>query len=927
MNTRRLPLRTKLLIVLIVPLLTVAFFAALRLQDLRQQSQLAGDQLSQVEENVAVFNVLTSVRAERDGLFTVITNRNGTEAARFFNVTRPATNAAINGALTNPDVSPEVRTFIEQIDADLDVARDLLGTDIRAFRIDYVDEMVGPAEMRSASTSSTVSLAAMNDVVRALIDSVEVDPDGLLDAETAASLSSFDAVLQFDEAVRLEALGYLSLSLLGADQESEVLQAQTLELASGAQAAEATIPLLLVDPYDAELSELIDSSTYTNYRSLRSNISNSNTEEIFGNSFFQTLGFLRELTQELDQLDLTIIEGAQQDALDARSSANQRLVIEGLTAAIVALLVSLIAMSGFRSIRRPLLELTERSHEIASEELPAVVALLREEGHDATVPDVVPIQAETDDEIGDLVDAFNNMHRTAVELAAEQAASRRTVADMFVNLGRRNQKLLTRILSYLDSLEQEERDAEMLEKLFKVDHLATRMRRNAESLLVLAGARASRVFDQPVPVADVARSALAEVEGYERVHLDIRGEASINGEAVADVAHLLAELMENALSFSPPTAPVVVIATNTPGGYYMAVADQGKGMSADEIASANRQISEAVTLEETSSKFLGHHVVGRLAARHGIEVELMPGENSGVTARIMVPSTLLHVDQTDTGAAPEATPALAVTPTAELEAAPDAALAHLSIDEPTPEPATALGDAELSPSQWGEVNALTATEDTTTDEAAPELPATVAEEASVAQAEAVSPIPEAPLAPAALTAPLAPPAPSLPPEGREVLDTSLLPRRRRGADADGDSAPSGSFGDQVAQAERASAQNQRKTDAPAPAGESAEAAPTLGATGANGEFVALSRRNPGATRAKHVAEQPVPEPPSYARLAASDDEAGTEADRETGQPSDIKEAGRAFASSLVGFQQGVTKATGSADNPSSHNDTQPGSQP
>lgn len=316
-----------------------------------------------------------------------------------------------------------------------------------------------------------------------------------------------------------------------------------------------------------------------------------------------------------------------------------------ITMAIAALFVggaALLIYLLYLSIRRPLRSVTRRSIEVATVQLPAAVASLRD---DADRPEVEPIEVTTRDEIGQLVEAFNTMSATALKLAGEQAMARRSVGDMFMNLGRRNQKLLNRLLRNLDQLQRDEREPQALQALYEIDHLTTRMRRNAESLLILAGAEQTRRFTSPVTAGDIIRAAMSEVEHYERV--EIVGDTSqrIQGELVADLTHLLAELIENGLAFSPPETTVQVTARMTHRGYMFAVSDDGVGMTAEKIEEANTRISVAATQEETPSKFLGLFVVGRLAVRRDIDVRIFDSPTGGVVVRLALPDDALFVDQ------------------------------------------------------------------------------------------------------------------------------------------------------------------------------------------------------------------------------------------------------------------------------------------
>ena len=230
------------------------------------------------------------------------------------------------------------------------------------------------------------------------------------------------------------------------------------------------------------------------------------------------------------------------------------------------------------------------------------------------------------------------------QVAVEQSRLlRKGMGDLFVNLARRNQSLLERQLELLDELERNEHDPGALDALFKLDHMATRMRRNAESLLVLSGAEQPRQWQQPIALVDVVRAAAAEIADFPRVELlGVDQELAVSGRAVADLAHLLAELLENATSFSPPDAAVVVSGAPTANGFVLAIADQGIGIPADRLAAGNELLRHPPVVGLALSRALGLHVVGLLAARHGIAVELRPGAPLGTVALVTLPHEILE---------------------------------------------------------------------------------------------------------------------------------------------------------------------------------------------------------------------------------------------------------------------------------------------
>ncbi len=254
--------------------------------------------------------------------------------------------------------------------------------------------------------------------------------------------------------------------------------------------------------------------------------------------------------------------------------------------------------------------------------------------------------------------ALEAVNKTAVELATGQAALRRNLSDAFVNLGRRNQNLVTRQLEYISEIELKEADPESLEELFRLDHLATRMRRNAESLLILAGSGPARQWSAAVPAMDVARAASAEVEDYKRLRLHHFDPAMMTGAVTTDLVHIMAELVENALTFSPPGSPVDVYGRFLEGGYVIVIVDSGIGMSAEDLDLANHRLGGEGSESEVPGRYLGHFVAGRLAARHGIAISLQSSHSGGLVARVKIPASLIEEPVPDLSAVAEVRSAL-----------------------------------------------------------------------------------------------------------------------------------------------------------------------------------------------------------------------------------------------------------------------------
>jgi signal transduction histidine kinase len=338
----------------------------------------------------------------------------------------------------------------------------------------------------------------------------------------------------------------------------------------------------------------------------------------------------------------------------SRASSLRRGAI--LTAAIVGAAVLLLLLFALllttvvgRSMVRPLRRLRAGALEVAGVRLPETVRRMSDSDGAGMPLDVEPIDVDSSDEIGEVARAFDQVHREALRLASNEAALRGNVNAMFVNLSRRSQSLVERQIRLIDDLEQGEQDPDRLASLFQMDHLATRMRRNSENLLVLAGHEATRRWNQPVALVDVLRAAVSEIEQYERVTLNVQPGIAVRGHAVNDVVHLLAELAENATSFSSAETPVVVSGhLLSSGGVLLDISDQGVGMGAEEMAHANWRLDNPPVVDVAVSRRMGLFVVARLAARHGIRVRLRPAPAGGLTALVWLPDEVVS-HESDTG--------------------------------------------------------------------------------------------------------------------------------------------------------------------------------------------------------------------------------------------------------------------------------------
>ena len=352
-----------------------------------------------------------------------------------------------------------------------------------------------------------------------------------------------------------------------------------------------------------------------------------------------------EINFQLGSVERNLVSAIIARTVQLRNAAVVSALVTAVAVLVLLGLALLFTVMVARSMVRPLRRLRAGALEVAGVRLPETVRRMSESEGAAVPLEVEPIDVDSSDEIGEVARAFDQVHREALRLASNEAALRGNVNAMFVNLSRRSQSLVERQIRLIDDLEQGEQDAERLANLFQMDHLATRMRRNSENLLVLAGHEVSRRWTQSVALVDVLRAAVSEIEQYERVTLNVQPGISVRGQAVNDVVHLIAELAENASSFSAADTPVKVSGhLLNSGGVLLDITDQGVGMGAEEMAHANWRLDNPPVVDVAVSRRMGLFVVARLAARHGIRVRLRPASQGGLTALVWLPDEVISHD-------------------------------------------------------------------------------------------------------------------------------------------------------------------------------------------------------------------------------------------------------------------------------------------
>jgi signal transduction histidine kinase len=637
LSLRTLPLRFKLAIALVLPMLLVAVLIGDRVSNSFDDRRIASFQQDEAARLEVVAGFADAVGSE-----SVITN-DPTATSDQLAAARVATDAALE-PVRDPalGVDPGVVSRIEAHHVEVVEIRERVGNrpaDIALrFQLEaYIDRSADAPNPGTMTETVPSALGRLNAVPTSILEEFEFDPKAVVDVETTRLLADYEFVqrLRADHAREVAVLLQLAATPANLIDEAAIEDV-------GEQLAQTDVSRSLISEYGTE--ELV-----TDISSGRRTIAGSEYAQLRLSAQSATPGVVAMsdisavnrsgavVTSQYAQLSDDVVSLIRNQAEDTARSATTSLVLVLLAGAWMLVIAGLILRLLYRAIRAPLQRLTEQSKHIANVELPYVVAAMRGGDLDEA-PKTTDLVADANDEIGELVHAFNDMHRTAVELAAEQAGSRRVVADMFVNLGRRNQRLVNKLLKRLTNLERDERDPDKLAGLYEIDHVVTRMRRNAESLLVLAGASQSRKWDRPVEVYDIVQAALSEVEGYERVEIIAGDDFQIHGDVVADLTHLLAEVVENAVSFSPPTAAVDVSIRRIGDDHLVSVSDLGVGMNETKLAEANERIHRAGAEDETPSEFLGHYVIGRLAARHGVDVRLSTGLGGrGLVADVLIP--------------------------------------------------------------------------------------------------------------------------------------------------------------------------------------------------------------------------------------------------------------------------------------------------
>ncbi|MFB9963930.1 nitrate- and nitrite sensing domain-containing protein [Sinosporangium siamense] len=554
-------------------------------------------------------------------------------------------------------LATEYRTSIDTSSVELAASAQL--TERMQESLKHLD---GLASMRSIAKgggagSSERLLKSYTDIIDAFFRVYESvgaldDDDIARDAATLIEMSRAKELLAQEDAL---VAGFLAAGRFG--NAERTLYAQLV----GAQQFHVSRAAADLPDFDRnEYTTLVKGALFTRFRALQNNLLQSDvhstTPPITAEQWNTAApAVLNELEKLVDTGGNRLLDRTQPVVV----GIFVRLALAGGLGLFAVIASVVLSITTTRALVAQLSKLRTSAWELANERLPGVVSRLGH-GEEVDVETEAPPLAFGTDEIGQVGEAFNAVQRTAIEVAVEQAELRRSIRDILLSLARRTQSLVHRQLTLLDAMERRETNATELKDLFRVDHLATRMRRNAENLIVLSGSSPGRAWRRPVPMVDVVRGALAEVEDYTRVTVLPMGDARLVGRAVGDVIHLLAELVENAAAFSPPYTMVQVSGQRVSNGYAIEVEDRGLGMSPEDLAEANERIADPPEFNLSSTARLGLYVVSRLAERHHVRVSLKDSPYGGTTAVILLPHEIVLEDdesvEEDTSDGPDALP-------------------------------------------------------------------------------------------------------------------------------------------------------------------------------------------------------------------------------------------------------------------------------
>ncbi|MEU6146501.1 nitrate- and nitrite sensing domain-containing protein [Streptomyces sp. NPDC047081] len=667
MRFRGKSIRRKIVALLLVPLVSLtAIWGFATVLTGRQAEQLFN--VSDVVEKIAypIEDTVRVVQQERRQSLVYLADPRASDGPADLRRSRTATDKAvaeIRKNAKNPDV------------------RDAMGADAGDRLTAVLDAFDGIESLRRSVEDGTVSRAQALDLYNRLVDPCYVLLANLHVVDNVEMDKQYRALVNLARARELlsreDALlgSALIVGKLSRDEDRDI----TDLVAQRSLMYDVNLPLLPSSESDRYERFWKNAATAPLRVAEQSAVSaTSGTGEVTAQSWDTAAGSV------LDKLG-TLNDQASDRYQDRVRPVALNVIAKAAVAGVLGLLALLFSL--FLSVRvgrgliRDLRQLRLEAHEASGVRLPSVMRRLSA-GEQVDVETEVPRLEYDKNEIGEVGQALNTLQRAAVEAAVKQAELRAGVSEVFVNLARRSQVLLHKQLTLLDTMERRTEDTDELADLFRLDHLTTRMRRHAEGLVILSGAAPSRQWRKPVQLMDVVRAAVAEVEDYERIEVRRLPRVAVTGPAVADLTHLVAELLENATVFSPPHTAVQVLGERVANGFTLEIHDRGLGMAADALLDANLRLAETPEFELSDTDRLGLFVVSRLAQRQNVRVSLQPSPYGGTTAVVFIPDALLTDDVPDTNGIGFRLDRPHLSKEAELEESHRAALSHVPVKLP-----------------------------------------------------------------------------------------------------------------------------------------------------------------------------------------------------------------------------------------------------
>ncbi|MEH1123350.1 nitrate- and nitrite sensing domain-containing protein [Micromonospora sp. CPCC 206061] len=628
-------IRTKLGLILVVPVIAIVALAGVRLVDSAQRAADASLIRSLTRLSADVSEIAHEAHNERMAAARFLTSTNPAGGTAAFTQQTQRTDALVAAYTRDRADLGDVPAAVEDRLADIDDKLGVLG----AIRQDVLSRAQrSPAEAVVRYTGMIDSLVEYPQVVGQIAGQGEL-ADRL---RAAAAFADLKAAVGDEQAVTYAALvgdGTLDREQYSAFVATLASQQQALEEFNlTADAAQQSIVGAAVRGDAVDLSDRVANQVAQSIGANRGSLNADEASSAVG-----------AITNLMRFAEIRLQDQLAADADVLRADVVRQTVIESIVVLITLMLAITLAVVLVRSLNGSLRRLREGALAVANRDLPEAVAKLRdvrslgEGGADDVVRQVRDaIRLPNRDEVGQVAQAFNVVHREAVRIAAEQAALRTSVSAMFLNLARRSQALVDRMIGELDMIERGEEDPKRLAQLFQLDHLATRMRRNDENLLVLAGADSTPPRRDDALLVDVLRAAQSEVELYNRIEFGtVDVDISVAAHAVNDVVRLLAELLDNATRFSPPNTVVVADARRIRDYVLLQIEDRGLGLTEDQLDALNRRLAQPPTVDVAAFRLMGLAVVGRLASRYGIRVELRPNAEGGTVAQITLPSGIV----------------------------------------------------------------------------------------------------------------------------------------------------------------------------------------------------------------------------------------------------------------------------------------------